>query len=98
MKPVFQGNVKECGEIQVFDPKWYACSGKKPKNLKPYTGYTPNESIYDDPIMSQLIEDQAAEIFTTDECAAAMMSCVKSNYSWDVEIKIFGGTTFIDKR
>jgi len=66
--------------------------------LKAYEGYTPNESIYDDPIMSQLIEEQAAEIFTTDEVAAALMSCVKSNYSWDIEIKIFGGTIFLDKR
>lgn len=48
--------------------------------------------------MIDLIENKAAEIFTTDEIAACMMACVKSNYSWDVEIKMFNGVIFLDKR
>jgi len=44
------------------------------------------------------MEEGAADIYTTDEVAAALMACVKSNYSWDIEIKLFGGMIFLDKR
>jgi hypothetical protein len=37
--------------------------------------------------MVELIQAGAADIFTTDVIAAALMSATKSNYSWDIEIK-----------
>lgn len=36
LKPVFLGNAKECGEIQLYDSKWNQCSGKKPKILNKF--------------------------------------------------------------
>lgn len=48
--------------------------------------------------MVELIESDAADIFTTDVVAAALMCATKSNYSWDVEIKKYGNKIFIDKR
>jgi hypothetical protein len=48
--------------------------------------------------MCELIESKAADIFTTDEVAAVLMLCSKSNYSWDIEIKNFGGMIFLEKR
>jgi hypothetical protein len=48
--------------------------------------------------MIQLIENDAADIFTTDVVAAILMASTKSNYSWDLEIKMYEGKIFIDKR
>lgn len=52
----------------------------------------------------ELIGQGAADIFTTDVIAAAIMTATRSNYSWDVEVKKLPdedtGKTFvlIDKR
>lgn len=48
--------------------------------------------------MVELIEQDKADIFTTDVIAAVLMTSQKSNYSFDVEIKKFGNKFFIDKR
>lgn len=49
-------------------------------------------------MMVELIEEDKADIFTTDVILAALMSSTRSNYSWDIEIKKFGNKIFIDKR
>jgi translation initiation factor 3 subunit D len=46
----------------------------------------------------ELIEQNVADIYTTDVVAAVLMCATKSNYSWDVEIKKFDDKIFIDKR
>lgn len=48
--------------------------------------------------MEQLMEEEAAEIFTTDVVASVLMCSTKSNYSWDIEIKKVDGIIIIDKR
>jgi len=40
--------------------------------------------------MVELMQEGAADIYTTDEIASAIMCATKSNYSWDVEIRKFG--------
>jgi len=39
-----------------------------------------------------------ANVFITDEAAAAIMCSTRAVYSWDVCVKKFGGFLFIDKR
>jgi len=48
--------------------------------------------------MEKLFESDVAEIFTTDEVASTLMCSLKSNYSWDIEIKKYGNMVFLDKR
>ena len=96
--PVFMGTKKECGDINLFDRAWDRASAKKPKALKVFEGKTFEESLFDDPIMVDLIEKEVADIYTTDVIAAAIMCSTKSNYSWDIEVKKFGSQIFIDKR
>jgi translation initiation factor 3 subunit D len=55
-------------------------------------------TIYDDPVMIELIEQNKADIFSTDVVIATLMCSTKSNYSWDIEIKKFDNKIFIDKR
>ena len=81
-----------------YEPSWDKTSGKKPKEIKHFEGKDLNTSIFNDSIMIDLIENEAADIYTTDECAAILMSSTKSNYSWDLEISVSNGMIFIDKR
>jgi len=92
------GTVKECGEIFAYKQDWDKARAKKAKNLEAYDGKTFEETLFDDPIMVELIENDMADIFTTDIIAAALMCSQKSNYSFDVEIKKYGTKYFIDKR
>ena len=48
--------------------------------------------------MCEMIENEAADIYTTEQVAAVLMCATKSNYSWDLEIKVYDGKIFIDKR
>lgn len=54
--------------------------------------------MFDDPVMEELMEKDAADIFTTDVVAAVLMCATKSNYSWDVEITKVNDKIIIDKR
>lgn len=113
VKPVFMGNERECGEISAYEYLWDKATGKKPISLPTsdlmktimeskdeakadHLNFQP--SIYDDPVMIELIEQNKADIFSTDEVIATIMSATHSNYSWDIEIKKFDNKIFIDKR
>tara|TARA_B110000285_G_C15073704_1_gene589451 strand:+ start:502 stop:966 length:465 start_codon:yes stop_codon:yes gene_type:complete len=90
--------VRECGEVHAYNTGMDRSTGKKPKEFKHYTGQTFEESIFDDSVMMELMEENVANIYTTDIIAAVLMCSTKSNYSWDIEIKKFDGNIFIDKR
>lgn len=98
LKPEFLENARECGEVLGYNHNWDKATGKKPKPLKHFDGHTFEESLFDDPVMVELIEQNVADIYTTDVVAAVLMCSTKSNYSWDVEIKKFDDKIFIDKR
>jgi len=98
LRPVFLRNAAVCGELSAYDESWDRVSAKKPKLIKPFNGVTFEESIWDDSTMIDLMKDGVADINTTDVVVAAIMCAVKSNYSWDIEIKKFGDSIFIDKR
>jgi len=98
LKPVFLRTEKECGEICAYDTTWDKASAKRPKAVKSFGVKGIEGSLYEDEVMIGLMENNVADIFTTDVIAAALMSATKSNYSWDVEIKKFGNKIFIDKR
>jgi len=82
----------------TYNRVWDRCSSKKTKTIDNFEGHTFEESLFDDPVMVELIEQNVADIFTTDQIASAIMCCTKSNYSWDIEIKKYENKIFIDKR
>jgi len=99
LKPVAMETAKECGEVAAYDNVWDRATGKKPKAVKHFEGHSlAEESIYEDSTMMELMEQNVADIYTTDVVAAVLMCSTKSNYSWDIEIKKFDGNIFIDKR
>ena len=81
-----------------YNTQWDKATGKRPKALKPFAGKTFDESIFADPVMLELIENGVADVYTTEAVASVLMCATKSNYSWDLEVKVCDGTIFIDKR
>lgn len=96
--PVFIKNARECGEVFAYDDAWDKTTVQKQKTLKGFKGHTFDETVFDDPIMEELMEGDEADIFTTDLVAAVLMCSNKSNYSWDVEITKVKDKIIIDKR
>ena len=55
-------------------------------------------SIIEDEYVRELAAEGRANVFLTDEAAAAIMCSTRASYSWDVQIKKFQTMLFIDKR
>ena len=74
------------------------CRIARPKKIAAHEGTWTETSIIDDEIIQEIAREEKANIFITDEAAAAIMCSTKAVYSWDVCIKKFQNMLFIDKR
>ena len=68
------------------------------RKITPHGGSWTETPIIEDEIIQEIARDQKANVFITDEAAAAIMCSTKAVYSWDVCIKKFQNMLFIDKR
>ena len=68
------------------------------RKIAPHGGSWTETPIIEDEIIQEIARDQKANVFITDEAAAAIMCSTKAVYSWDVCIKKFQNMLFIDKR
>lgn len=68
------------------------------RKIPAHEGTWDETSIIDDDIIQEIAREKKANIFITDEAAAAIMCSTKAVYSWDVCIKKFQNLLFIDKR
>ena len=84
---------RECGEVWTYDGAWDKASATKQKTLERFAGHTFEESVYDDPVMLELIENEEADIFTTD-VVAAKTACLANYYCTAVSAEYEGITTF----
>ena len=70
----------------------------KPRKIPAHEGTWTETSIIADDIIQEIAREGKANVFISDEAAAAIMCSTKTVYSWDVCIKKFMGMIFIDKR
>ena len=70
----------------------------KPRKIPAHEGSWTETSIIGDEIIQEIAREGKANVFISDEAAAAIMCSTKCVYSWDVCIKKFMGMIFIDKR
>merc|ERR1719421_1894505 len=57
-----------------------------------------NVTASDDPVIEQLAENSAADIFATDQVISVLMAAPRSVYSWDIVVTKRDGKMFFDKR
>lgn len=95
------GNLGEfigAGQIHQFDMNFEKARTKRPIRLPKIEGSWEENSIIEDEIIQEIAQAGQAQVFITDEAAAAIMCSTRAVYSWDVQIKKFQDMLFIDKR
>ena len=78
--------------------KWEKCTVMRSKKIPALNGVWEETSILEDEYVQELAQEGRAQVFMTDEAAAAVMCSTRAVYSWDVQIKRFQNMLFIDKR
>ena len=98
LQPVDLGVVIEAGQVHQFDMNWTRSRVSRPKKILHNTYQQPETAIIDDEYVQEIAREQKANVFMSDEVAAAIMCSTRASYSWDVQIKKFQNLLFIDKR
>lgn len=98
LTPGILGEAETAGRLHQFNMAWEKARIQRPIKIPPHGGNWTETSIVCDEIVQQIAQQGKANIFTTDEVAAAIMCSTRAVYSWDIMIKKFGTNLFIDKR
>ncbi len=89
------------GSVEYYDKDYDRVTVKNKKPLQRIEKTLFNVTTTDDPIIKKLSLDEGvgANIFATDAILAALMTCPRSSYSWDVVVRRVGARMlFFDKR
>ena len=63
---------------------WEKSRVARPKKIPSLEGFWEETAIIDDEIIKEIAQQEKANIFITDEAAAAIMCSTTAVYSWDV--------------
>jgi len=90
--------LRSCGHVERYNDAYDKLSIRQEKPLektdrKKYTVSTSN-----DPILGQLMKENAGNVYATDSIIATLMCATKSVYSWDILVKKEGDTIIFDRR
>lgn len=86
------------GQLHQFNMQWEKARVIRPRKLPPIQGSYAETPIIEDEYIQEIARTQKAQVFITDEAAAAIMCSSRAVYSWDVCVKKFQNMLFIDKR
>ena len=98
LTPGTLGDFADAGQLHTFNMQFEKSRVNRPQKIPKLSGSWNECSMFDDEIIREIARDKQANIFVTDEAAAAIMCSTKAVYSWDVGIKKFQNMLFIDKR
>ncbi|KAK8869935.1 eukaryotic translation initiation factor 3 subunit D [Kwoniella newhampshirensis] len=86
------------GTVQAYDKAFDRVNTRNEKPLEILDRVRYNTSTSDDPIINQLAEKKAAQIFATDSILSVLMTAPRSVNSWDIIFERRGDQVFLDKR
>ncbi|WVF72331.1 eukaryotic translation initiation factor 3 subunit D [Kwoniella sp. CBS 6097] len=86
------------GTIQAYDRAFDRINTRNEKPLEILDRVRYNTSTSDDPVIAQLSEKKAAQIFATDSILSVLMCAPRSANSWDIVFERRGDQLFLDKR
>jgi len=96
--------VRECGQVLPYDKQYERLTAKTCKQLERLPQEVAGRRLLqvtasDDPIMQKYADEDAAQIFATDQVLGVLMASPRSVYSWDiVATKTEDGKIWLDKR
>jgi len=94
-KPV---DLLTCGQLRYYDRGWDRVNSKQEKPLTHTEKVFHTVTTTEDPNIRELAKGDTANVFGTDAILACIMTCGRSNYSWDVVVDKIGDKIFFDKR
>ncbi|WWC61271.1 eukaryotic translation initiation factor 3 subunit D [Kwoniella dejecticola CBS 10117] len=86
------------GTVQAYDRAFDRINTRNEKPLEILDRVRYNTSTSDDPVIAQLAEKKAAQIFATDSILSVLMTSPRSVNSWDIIFERKGDQLFLDKR
>ena len=92
------GDFTTAGQIHQFNMNFEKARIQRPVKVPKPEGSWEECQIIDDEVVQEIANQGAAQVFITDEAAAAIMCSTRAVYSWDVQIKKFQNILFIEKR
>uniref|UniRef100_A0A0M3JXP7 Eukaryotic translation initiation factor 3 subunit D n=1 Tax=Anisakis simplex TaxID=6269 RepID=A0A0M3JXP7_ANISI len=86
------------GQLYYYDKSFDRVTVRTEKPLQRCGGTFYNLTTTEDPIIQQLAQEDAGNVFATDMILATLMAATRSVYSWDVIAYRVGDKLFFDKR
>ncbi|EDO35013.1 predicted protein [Nematostella vectensis] len=86
----------ECGSVEYYDKAYDRVTTKNEVPLVGVNRVFHKVTTTDDPIISKLLSQ--GNVFATDAIISTLMTCTRSNYSWDIVVQRVGSKLFFDKR
>jgi translation initiation factor 3 subunit D len=90
------------GRIEEYNPVYNKVSTRFERNLE--RQWAVERKFYqvttsDDPVLLNLVKQNAGNVYATDSVLAVLMSALRSAYSWDILVTVdSNGNIFLDKR
>ncbi|NXD32341.1 EIF3D factor, partial [Spelaeornis formosus] len=91
-------DIESHGSLQGYDKAFDRINTRLEKPLDILDRVRYNASTSDDPVINQLAEKKAAQIFATDSILSVLMCTPRSVNSWDIILDRRGDQLFLDKR
>lgn len=88
-----------CGSLGYYDvSKEKKITLKSPLPLQSCDRVFHTVTTTDDPVIRRLAKSPDCKVFATDTIIATLMTCARSNYSWDIVVQRIEDKLFFDKR
>ncbi|VDM38565.1 unnamed protein product [Toxocara canis] len=91
-------NTHRYGQLYYYDKSFDRVTVRTERPLQRCGGTFYNLTTTEDPIIQQLAQEDAGNVFATDMILATLMAATRSAYSWDVIAYRVGDKLFFDKR
>jgi translation initiation factor 3 subunit D len=90
--------LEQHGTLQGYDKTFDRINTRTERQLEIIDRAWYNQTTSDDPIIAQLAQKDAAQVFATDAILAVLMCTTRSVNSWDIILERRGNQLFLDKR
>lgn len=91
-------DVGSYGRLYAYDKNYDRITTKTEKPLQLVDRLKYNVTTSDDPVISNLAQQGAANVYTTDAILSVLMTAPRSAYPWDIVITRTANGLFLDKR
>lgn len=87
-----------CGELEYYDKSYDRINTRNERPLAQINRVRHIVPTSVDPVIMRLAKDRVGKVYCTDNIAAAIMSCTRSVYPWDITVTRLDSCIFLEER